>query len=147
MKIGSMQSAVFLILASLIATPLLAASYYPVRLDDPTAVYLTPDKFPVHGDGVADDSAAIQQAIDQVESTTKQGIVFIPSGRYRITKTIYVWPAVRVIGYGPTRPVFVLGKNTPGLSAGHRLHGDVCRRQASVPSHWTFPGDGAGDGG
>ena len=110
MKIGSIKSAVFLILASLIATPLLAASYYPVRLDDPTAVYLTPDKFAVHGDGVADDSAAIQQAIDQVESTTKQGIVFIPSGRYRITKTIYVWPAVRVIGYGSTRPVFVLGK-------------------------------------
>lgn len=118
MKIGSMQSAVFLILVSVIATPLLAASYYPVRLDDPTAVYLTPDKFPVHGDGVADDSAAIQQAIDQVESTTKQGIVFIPSGRYRITKTIYVWPAVRVIGYGPTRPVFVLGKNTPGFQQG-----------------------------
>ncbi len=118
MKVGSIKSAVFLILASLIATPLLAASYYPARLDDPTAVYLTPDKFSVHGDGVADDSAAIQQAIDQVESTTKQGIVFIPSGRYRITKTIYVWPAVRVIGYGPTRPVFVLGKNTPGFQQG-----------------------------
>ena len=109
---------VFLILASLMATPLLAASYYPVRLDDPTAVYLTPDKFPVHGDGIADDSDAIQQAIDQVEATTKQGIVFIPSGRYRITKTIYVWPAVRLIGYGPTRPVLVLGKNTPGFQQG-----------------------------
>jgi hypothetical protein len=118
MKIGSIQSAVFLILASLFATPLLAASYYPVRLDDPTAVYLTPDKFPVHGDGVADDSAAIQQAIDQVEATTKQGIVFIPSGRYRITKTIYIWPGVRVIGDGPTRPVLVLGKNTPGFQQG-----------------------------
>jgi Pectate lyase superfamily protein/SMP-30/Gluconolactonase/LRE-like region len=118
MKIGSIKSAVFLILASLMTTPLLAASYYPVRLNDPTAVYLTPDKFPVHGDGIADDSAAIQQAIDQVEATTKQGIVFIPSGRYRITKTIYVWPAVRVIGYGPTRPVLVLGKNTPGFQQG-----------------------------
>lgn len=118
MKIGSIKLAVFLILASLMATPLLAASYYPVRLDDPIAVYLTPDKFPVHGDGIADDSAALQQAIDQVESTTKQGIVFIPSGRYRITKTIYVWPAVRLIGYGPTRPVLVLGKNTPGFQQG-----------------------------
>ena len=125
MKIGSIKAAVFLIkagvfliLASLMATPLLAASYYPVRLDDPTAVYLTPDKFPVHGDGIADDSDAIQQAIDQVEATTKQGIVFIPSGRYRITKTIYVWPAVRLIGYGPTRPVLVLGKNTPGFQQG-----------------------------
>jgi hypothetical protein len=66
-----------LILASFFATPLLAASYYPVRLNDSTAVYLTPDKFPVYGDDVADDSAAIQQGIDQVEATTKQGIVFI----------------------------------------------------------------------
>ena len=118
MDIGSLKPAVFLILASLIAAPSLAASYYPVRLDDPTAVYLTPDKFSVHGDGIADDSAAIQQAIDQVEATTKQGIVFIPSGRYRITRTIYVWPAVRVIGYGPTRPVLVLGKNTAGFQQG-----------------------------
>ncbi len=116
--VGSIKFAVFLILASLMTTPLLAASYYPVHLNDPTAVYLTPDKFPVHGDGVADDSAAIQQAIDQVEATTKQGIVFVPSGRYRITKTIYVWPAVRVIGYGPTRPVLVLGKDTPGFQQG-----------------------------
>ncbi len=63
MKIGSIKSAVLLILASLMATPLLAAFYYPVRLDDPTAVYLTPDKFPVHGGGVADDSASIQTSL------------------------------------------------------------------------------------
>ncbi len=118
MKIGTIKYAGLLILALCFAMPSWAASYYPVRLDDPTAVYLTPDKFPVHGDGIADDSAAIQQAIDQVEATTKQGIVFIPSGRYRITKTIYVWPAVRVIGYGSTRPVLVLKKNTPGFQQG-----------------------------
>jgi hypothetical protein len=103
MKIGSIQSAVFLILASLFATPLLAASYYPVRLDDPTAVYLTPDKFPVHGDGVTDDSAAIQQAIDQVEATTKQGIVFIPSGGIASPKPFT---------YG--RPCASLGTARPG---------------------------------
>lgn len=98
--------------------PLAAASYYPVRLDDPTAVYLTSDNFPVHADGIADDSNAMQQAIDKVESTTQQGIVFIPDGRYRISKTIYVWPGVRVIGYGAHRPVIFLGANTPGFQQG-----------------------------
>src|ERR1700744_4840252 len=72
----------------------LAASYYPIRLDDPSAVYLTKDKFPVHGDGIADDSDALQQAIDRVQETSQQGIVFVPEGRYRITRTIYVWPGV-----------------------------------------------------
>lgn len=118
MKIGFKQSAALLIFALLFTASLLAASYYPVRLDDPTAVYLTAANFPVQGDGVADDSAAIQQAIDKVEATTKQGIVFIPSGRYRISRTIYIWPGVRVIGYGATRPVLVLGKNTPGYQSG-----------------------------
>ena len=92
-----------------------ASSYYPVRLDDPSAVYLTRQAFPVHADGVADDSQALQAAIDRVEETTRQGIVFIPSGRYRITQTIYVWPGVRMIGYGATRPVIVLKDHTPGF--------------------------------
>ncbi len=100
--------------AVLAGAPLWGASYYTVRLDDPKAVYLTRDNFPVRGDGVADDTAAIQQAIDKVQETTSQGIVFVPEGRYRLTRTIYVWPGIRVIGYGATRPAFVLGENTPG---------------------------------
>lgn len=94
-----------------------AASYYPARLDDAKAVYLTSDKFPVHADGQADDSQAIQAAIDQA-ADRGEGILFVPSGRYRITRTIYIWPAVRVIGYGATRPVFVLADNTPGYQQG-----------------------------
>jgi sugar lactone lactonase YvrE len=99
------------------ALPLWSASYYPARLDDAKAVYLTKDNFPVYGDGVADDSAAIQSAIDQA-AAGGQGILFVPQGRYRITQTIYVWPAVRVIGYGAARPVFVLADNTPGYQKG-----------------------------
>jgi hypothetical protein len=99
------------------ALPALASSsFYPTRLQDEKAVYLTPDKFAITGDGVADDSAPIQKAIDEVQETSGEGIVFLPSGRYRISKTIYVWPGVRVIGYGATRPVLYLGKNTPGFS-------------------------------
>lgn len=111
-------AAFFAMLLPGVALPLRAASYYPTRLDDPAAVYLTKDKFPVHADGKADDSAAIQSAIDAMEKAHGEGIVFVPSGRYRITRTIYVWPGVRVIGYGATRPVFVLADNTPGYRQG-----------------------------
>ncbi len=101
-----------------ITLPGLAASAYPTRLDDPKAVYLTPDRFPVHGDGKADDSPAIQAAIDRLQETSGEGIVFIPQGRYRVTRTIFVWPGIRVIGYGANRPVFVLADNTPGFQRG-----------------------------
>lgn len=94
------------------------ASYYTLRPDDATAVYVAPGQSGVHGDGVADDSAALQQAIDKVQETTVQGIVFIAEGRYRISRTIFVWPGIRLIGYGAQRPVFVLGKDTPGYQSG-----------------------------
>ncbi|MGC1834169.1 MAG: glycosyl hydrolase family 28-related protein, partial [Candidatus Acidiferrales bacterium] len=93
-------------------------SYYPSRLDDPRAVYLTPENFRVKADGIADDAAALQQAINKVQETTNQGILFIPSGRYRVTKTVYIWPGIRLIGFGAQRPVFVLGANTKGFQQG-----------------------------
>ena len=91
-----------------------ATSYYTARLDDPKAVFLTREKFGAVGDGVADDGAALQKAIDAVQETTGEGIVFVPEGRYRISATLYVWPAIRLIGYGARRPTLVLGDRTPG---------------------------------
>ena len=109
----------FLIAATLlIAFPLFASSYYPARLNDTKAVYLTPDNFLVKGDGVADDTSVLQQAINQIQEKTNQGILFIPSGHYRLTKTVYIWPGIRLIGFGATRPAFVLGANTPGFQQG-----------------------------
>ena len=95
-----------------------AASTYPARLDDPAAVYLTAEEFHVHADGQADDSAPIQAAIDKLQAGKGEGIVFVPQGRYRISRTIYLWPGVRIIGYGAERPVFVLGEHTPGYQDG-----------------------------
>jgi hypothetical protein len=94
-----------------------AASTITTRLDDPSAVYLSASEFGAHADGIGDDSAAIQAAIDKAENR-RQGILFISSGRYRLTRTIFVWPGVRLFGYGPTRPVFVLAANTPGFQKG-----------------------------
>ncbi|HKF49312.1 MAG TPA: glycosyl hydrolase family 28-related protein [Terracidiphilus sp.] len=112
MKQILLLSALFALLASASAQ-----SVYTTRLDDPRAVYLESPAFNVHADATADSSAALQAAIDKSEDK-REGLVFIPSGRYRLDHTVYIWPGVRVIGYGPTRPVFVLPPNTPGFQSG-----------------------------
>jgi hypothetical protein len=113
-----MKPILSLAIALFFATPLFADSYYTNRPDDPKAVYLTADNFSVHGDGVADDTDALQNAINKVQEAHYQGIVFVPSGRYRITRTVYIWPGIRVIGFGKNRPVLVLGANTSGYQQG-----------------------------
>jgi hypothetical protein len=109
----------FLVITIVLVTATCSAdSSYPVRLDDPAAVYLTQERFHVRGDGKTDDSAGIQAAIDTLQETKGEGIVFIPEGHYRITRTIYLWPGIRLIGYGTKRPLFVLGNDTPGYQNG-----------------------------
>ncbi|MCX6630575.1 MAG: glycosyl hydrolase family 28-related protein, partial [Candidatus Solibacter sp.] len=104
--------------ATLLAAIAPAASVITTRLEDPRVVYLSAAAFGAKGDGQADDSAAIQAAIDKAENRVREGILFVPSGRYRVTRTIYVWPGVRIFGFGVTRPVFVLPSDTPGFQKG-----------------------------
>ena len=68
-------------------------------------------------DGETDDTKAIQDAIDTA-AKAGGGIVFLPSGRYRITRTILIWPGVRIYGTGAERPVLVLKDHTPGFQHG-----------------------------
>jgi sugar lactone lactonase YvrE len=70
------------------------------------------------GDGKADDSDALQKALDEARDQTRHGMVFLPSGKYRITRTLIVPAGVRVYGVGRTRPVILLGANTPGFQRG-----------------------------
>ncbi|MEN2787882.1 glycosyl hydrolase family 28-related protein [Sphingomonas qilianensis] len=70
------------------------------------------------GDGRADDSAALQSAIDAAAAGGHGGVVFLPSGRYRISRTILVRSAVRIFGVGATRPVILLGDNSAGFGSG-----------------------------
>jgi hypothetical protein len=89
-----------------------AASVITTRLDDPKAIYLTapaPD---------TDASAALQEAIDKADNRENEGMVFVAAGDYRLTRTVYVWPGVRIFGYGATRPIFELPANTPGFQKG-----------------------------
>jgi hypothetical protein len=93
-------------------------SLYPQKPDDPRAVVLTKADYPVHADGVGDDTIALQQAIDKVREGQGGGIVLIPEGRYRLSRTVYVWRGIRLIGYGARKPKLILAENTPGYQAG-----------------------------
>ena len=140
--VGIARKASGLVLLMGLILPACAKSVYPLRLDDPEAIYLGSPDFPVHGDGVGDDSAALQKAIDAVETEHVQGIVFVPEGRYRISRTIYVWPGVRIIGYGAHRPVFVLADRTQGYQTdlGYMFF-FAGGRPGSIHERWHFPQD------
>ncbi|PXV58947.1 sugar lactone lactonase YvrE [Dysgonomonas alginatilytica] len=98
------------------------ASVYTTKLDDPLAIYFTPDNFNIKTDGSTDVSDALQEAINKVQETVRFGIVFIPEGTYRISKTIHLWKGIRLIGYGNKRPQILLGKNTPGFQEGNEKY-------------------------
>ena len=103
------------------AAPLMAA---PAAAQSSTSIYRTvpadPRAITIRGvgDGRADDSAAIQQGIDEAAKGGHGGIVFLPSGRYRISRTIIVRSGVRLFGVGPTRPEILLADATPGFGSG-----------------------------
>ena len=92
-----------------------AASVFTARPDDPAAIHVD---VPASRPADADHTALLQAALDRAAASPAGGIVLVPSGRYRVTRTLIVWRAVRVIGYGATRPVFVLPERTPGFQTG-----------------------------
>ena len=104
-----MNKALLFALTFRLCSAAFAASVISTRPDDPKAIYL--DTLAVDPDS----SAGLQAAIDKAAGTGREGIVFVPTGRYTLTRTIYVWPGVRLIGYGATRPVFALPPHTPGF--------------------------------
>jgi len=106
-----MKKIVLAAVALFFCTTAFATSLIAIRLDDPKAIYLNVP-------GAEDSSGMLQAAIDKASGTGREGIVFVPTGRYTITRTIYVWPGVRLIGYGAARPVFVLPPKTAGFQKG-----------------------------
>lgn len=88
-------------------------SVYLTAPDDPKAITIR-----APADGGADATDAIQAALDSAASRGAGSIVYLPSGRYRITRTLIVSPGTRVFGVGATRPVLFLPDNTPGFQQG-----------------------------
>jgi hypothetical protein len=62
--------------------------------ESPGAANVKAAPYQAKGDGRADDTAAIQRAIDQSE------IVFLPKGCYRLTRTLEMKPHTKLIGAG-----------------------------------------------
>jgi len=112
-----MKPLVNVLAAAALAAPLVgqaaSVSAYQTMPDDPRAI-----KVKAAGDGKTDDTAAIQEAVNAASHGGEGGVVFLPSGRYRITRSILVPLAVRLYGVGATRPVLVLGAHTPGFQKG-----------------------------
>lgn len=90
-------------------------SVYTQRPDDGFALYFTPEHYGIRADGRTDVSDALQSAINELKTRDNFGILFIPEGKYLISKTIYIPTAVRLIGYGKTRPEIILADNAPGF--------------------------------
>ena len=90
-------------------------SVYTQKPNDPEATFFTPENFNIKADGKMDVSDALQDAINKVKTEKNFGILFIPEGKYRISRTIHVPAAIRLIGYGKNRPEIILGANTPGF--------------------------------
>src|SRR5215469_1874522 len=90
------------------AVPVWSTSFYTQRLEDPKAVYVSPS-------GNGDDTTNLQAAVNRVQAATGQGIVLLAPGRYQLSNTIYIWPGIRLIGYGAERPVISLPSNAPGF--------------------------------
>ena len=90
-------------------------SMYTQKFNDSEAFYFIPENYNIRTDGNNDVSEELQKAINQVKAEKNFGILFIPEGKYKISKTIYIPPAIRLIGYGKNRPEIILGRNSPGF--------------------------------
>jgi len=107
-----MRKAILAVVMLCFSAASFAVSIITTRVEDPKAIYMDAPAT------TGDNSAALQAAIDRASAAGREGIVFVPAGRYTITRSVFLWPGVRLIGYGPTRPVLVLPPNTPGFQKG-----------------------------
>ena len=86
-------------------------SFYKEKLTDKKAVWFTREFFDVKNDGSEDVSEQLQNAIYSVVKQNGYGVLFVPEGKYLLSRTIYIPKAVRLIGYGQNRPEFILKDN------------------------------------
>ncbi len=90
-------------------------SVYTQKPNDPEAFYFTPENYGFKADGKTDVAEVLQKAINQVKREKNFGILFLPEGNYRISRTIQIPSSVRLIGYGKKRPLIYLAANTQGF--------------------------------
>ncbi|WP_208644847.1 glycosyl hydrolase family 28-related protein [Mucilaginibacter kameinonensis] len=122
-------------------------SVYQARLQDSDAVYFTPENFKIKADGKTDVSDELQAAITKVKTEHNFGVLFIPEGKYLISKTIFIPTAVRLIGYGKNRPQIILAKNSPGFQTADENDKGHAKYVFWFVSSLSKPGDEVHDAG
>lgn len=90
-------------------------SVYRKQFDDEMGIFFTEEEFPELRDSRGDVSGVLTKAIQRLTDEQRYGILYIPEGEYRIRHTVLIPRAVRLIGYGESRPVFVLPAGTEGF--------------------------------
>lgn len=106
-------SLIFSFIFSFNIFPVDQSSVYTQKPEDPEAFYFSTENYGFK-DG-EDVTVALQSAINQLKREKNFGILFVPEGKYRISNTVYIPNAIRVIGYGKNRPEFILTKSSPGF--------------------------------
>ncbi len=96
-----------------------AQSVYTQKPNDQEAIFFTAESFNINSSGEQDVSETLQHAINLLKKEKNFGILFIPEGKYLISKTIYVPKAIRIIGYGKNRPEFILKRSSEGYQNEH----------------------------
>ena len=89
---------------------------------------VTPQMFGAYGDGVNDDSDAIQVALD------KGGVVYLPAGRYKITKTLTIGSNTVLMGAGDNSVIF-LGDDGANLTPHFWYPADI---EPNYPSYFPY---------
>ena len=99
------------------------------------------------GDGITDDTDAIQRAINDRWNTMDFSAIFFPAGTYNISNTIYIRPNVSLIGEGSTMTTIVMipsGNNvlsvlTTADSKG-QIQYNIGLSNATLPNNITIQG-------
>lgn len=116
----------FALLAFLVAAPAHAAD--PLRIVFPRDASVLDAKrdLGAKGDGVADDTAALQRGLDQPEGAREKRtkVLYLPNGTYRVTRSLVVNSALGPWLYGETRDgvVIKLDDKAKGVTAVLRTH-------------------------
>ena len=91
-------------------------SFFKSKPVDKMGIYFTEENYNIKSDGSMDVSEQLQKAVGDVVASNGCGIVFVPEGKYMLSQTILIPRGVRIIGYGASRPVFVLKDNAEGFN-------------------------------